>query len=110
MNYLGRPAEALDFALYAERLTPVRPPMYPAIVAQSLYGAERYEDAIAAASATIELDARGVEHVADRRAQALHLVLDAVRVLARAFRVVGDAVAQQLGHRAHRRDRCLELV
>ena len=61
LNYLGRPAEALDFALYAERLTPVRPPMYPAIVAQSLYGSERYEDAIAAASSTIELDARGVD-------------------------------------------------
>lgn len=60
-NYLGRPAEAIEFAKYALRLTPIHPPMYPAILATAYYGSGRYNEAIAAANAAIKLDQRKVE-------------------------------------------------
>jgi len=56
LNYLGRPSDAIEHAEFALRLTPVHPPMYPAILASAFYGSERYEDAIAAAKTAIELD------------------------------------------------------
>jgi len=59
--YLGRPAEAIEFAEYAVRLTPVWPPMFPAILATAYYGSGRYEEAIASAKATIELDSQRVD-------------------------------------------------
>ena len=61
LNYLSRSAEAIEFAQYAVHLTPVHPPFYPAILAHALYGAGRYEDAIAAAKAAIGLDPRKIE-------------------------------------------------
>jgi adenylate cyclase len=61
LNYLGRPAEAIEFAEYAVRLTPVHPPMYPAILASAYYGSERHEEATAAAKAAIELDEGNVD-------------------------------------------------
>jgi len=60
LNYLGRPREAIEHAQYALRLTPIHPPMYPAILASALYGSERHEEAIAAARTAIELDERNV--------------------------------------------------
>lgn len=56
LNYLGRPGEAIEFAQYAVRLTPVHPPDYPAVLASAYYGSERHEEAIIAARASIELD------------------------------------------------------
>ncbi len=61
LNYLGRPSEAIEHAEYALRLTPVHPPMYPAILASAFYGSERYEDAVAAAKTAIELDENHID-------------------------------------------------
>ncbi len=59
--YLGRPTEAIEFAEYAVRLTPVWPPMFPAILASAYYGSGRYEEAVATAKATIDLDSQRVD-------------------------------------------------
>ncbi len=56
LNYLGRSVEAIEYAQYALRLTPVHPPMYHAILASAFYGSEHHEEAIAAAKTAIELD------------------------------------------------------
>jgi TolB-like protein len=61
LNYLGRPSEAIEYAQYALRLTPVHPPMYPAILASAFYGSERYEEAVAAAKTAIELDENHID-------------------------------------------------
>ena len=61
LNYLGRPSEAIEHAEYALRLTPVHPPMYPAILASAFYGSERYDEAIAAAKTAIELDENHID-------------------------------------------------
>lgn len=61
LNYLGRPAEAIEFAMYAVRLTPVHPPEYPAILATAYHDSDRHEDALAAARAAIELSDDKVE-------------------------------------------------
>ncbi len=61
LNYLGRPAEAIEYAQYAVRLTPVHPPMYPAILATVYHGAKRHEQAIVAAKAAIQIDERNVD-------------------------------------------------
>ncbi len=61
LTYLGLSTEAIEFAQYALRLTPVYPQMYPAILASAYFGAERYEDAIAAAKTAINLDERSVD-------------------------------------------------
>lgn len=71
LTYLARPAEAIDFAQYALRLTPVHPPMYPAILASAYLGCGRHEEAIDAAKAAIDLDERGVD---------AHLMLAAANV------------------------------
>lgn len=56
LNYVDRSQEAIQFAERAIRLTPIAPTIYPAVLASSYYGAGRYEDAIAAAHAIIELN------------------------------------------------------
>ncbi len=61
LNYLGRPAEAIELAQYAVRLAPVYPPYYPAILASAYHGCDRHEEAIDAAKASIELNDRNVE-------------------------------------------------
>lgn len=61
LNYVGRSAEAIELAQYAVRLTPVHPPWYPAILASAYHGCDRYEEAITAAKASIELSDRNVE-------------------------------------------------
>lgn len=61
LNYVGRSAEAIELAQYAVRLTPVHPPWYPAILASAYHGCDRYEEAITAAKASIELNNRNVE-------------------------------------------------
>ena len=59
--YLGNPTEAIDLAEYAIRLKPVNPAMYPAILASSYHGSERYEKAITAANASIDLDESNID-------------------------------------------------
>jgi adenylate cyclase len=61
LNYLGHPAEAIEFAQYAVRLTPVYPPYYPAILASAYHDSGRHEEALAAARAAIELSDDKVE-------------------------------------------------
>ncbi len=60
LNYLGRSAEAIELARYAVRLTPIYPPMYPAILASAYYGCDRHEEAVAAAKASIDLNEHNV--------------------------------------------------
>ena len=55
LTYVGRPDEAVEFAQYATRLSPVHPPMFPAILAHALYDCGRNEEAVAAAKSAIEL-------------------------------------------------------
>jgi TolB-like protein len=54
--YLGRPAEAIDLAKVAMRLTPVYPVYYPAVLAAAYYGCGRYKEAIAAAREALQSD------------------------------------------------------
>jgi TolB-like protein len=61
LNYLGHPTEAIEFAQYAVRLTPVYPPYYPAILASAYHDSGRHEEAVAAARAAIELSEIKVE-------------------------------------------------
>lgn len=61
LNYLGRSPEAIDLAQYAVRLVPLQPPMYPAILASAYHGCGRYEEAIAAAKASIALNAHNID-------------------------------------------------
>ncbi len=61
LTYLGRSAEAIEFAQYALRLTPVHPSMYPAVLASAYFAAEQYQAAIAAAKTAIDLDERSVD-------------------------------------------------
>jgi adenylate cyclase len=56
LNFLGRPAEAIDLAKFAMRLTPVYPVYYPAVLAAAYYGCGRYEDAIVAAREVLQSD------------------------------------------------------
>lgn len=55
LNYLGEPREAIEYAQYAVRLTPVYPAEYPAVLAASYHDAERHAEAIAAAEASLKL-------------------------------------------------------
>jgi adenylate cyclase len=61
LNYLGQSGEAIAYAQYALRLTPVHPPMYPAILASAYYGDLRYEKATQAAKDAIDLDENHVD-------------------------------------------------
>jgi DNA-binding SARP family transcriptional activator len=54
--YLGHPSEAVEYARYALRLTPVHPPMHSGILANALFDAQRFEEAVQAAEIAIELD------------------------------------------------------
>jgi adenylate cyclase len=56
LTYLDQADEAVEFALYAMRLTPVHPPMYPAVLANAYYGCDRFEEAAAAAKDSVELE------------------------------------------------------
>ena len=71
LNYLGRPDEAIEFAQYAVRLTPVQLPIFPAMLAGAYHGAGRHEEAVGAAKAALELDDKSVDP---------HLILAAANV------------------------------
>jgi len=55
LNFLGRPREAIEFAQYAVRLTPVYPAEFPAVLASAYHDSNRYTEAIAAATASLQL-------------------------------------------------------
>ena len=81
LNYVGLSEDAIEFAQYATQLSPLYPPMFPAILASAFYGAGRFEEAVAAARAAIELSDQKVEpyillsaaHMALGRADDAHL-------------------------------------
>jgi adenylate cyclase len=54
-NYTGQPSHAIDLAKQAIRLTPLFPPLFPAVLATGHYLCEQSEEAIDAARGTIEL-------------------------------------------------------
>jgi len=56
LNYLDRPAEAIELSKTAIRLTPVHPTLFPAILASAYYGSDRHEEAIVAAREVIKRD------------------------------------------------------
>jgi len=55
LNYLGRPQEAIEFAQYAVRLTPVYPADFPAILAAAYHDSGRHVEAIEAANTSLKL-------------------------------------------------------
>jgi TolB-like protein len=61
LTYLGHATDAIQFAQYALRLTPVHLPMYPAVLASAYFGAGKYEEAVSAAKAAIDLDEGSVD-------------------------------------------------
>jgi adenylate cyclase len=61
LNYLGEFAKAIEYAEYAVRLAPIQPPFYAAVLPTAYYGCGRYEEAIGAAKAMVELGERNVE-------------------------------------------------
>ena len=61
LTYLGHTTEAIQFAQYALRLTPVQLPMYPAVLASAYFNAERYEEAVSAATSAINLDEDSID-------------------------------------------------
>jgi adenylate cyclase len=60
LTYLDQAAEAVEFAQYAMRLTPVHPPMYPAVLASAYYGCDRFNEAVVAAKEAIDLKTNDV--------------------------------------------------
>ncbi len=61
LNYVGQSEDAIEFAQYATQLSPLYPPMFPAILASAFYGAGHFEEAVAAARAAMELDDKKIE-------------------------------------------------
>ena len=61
LNYLGRPREAIELARYAVRLTPVYPAEFPAILAAAYHDSGRFEEAAAAAEASLQLRQEDVD-------------------------------------------------
>ena len=55
LNFLGRPREAIEFARYAVRLTPVYPAEFPAVLAAAYHDNSQFAEAIAAARASLQL-------------------------------------------------------
>ena len=55
LNFLGRSRDAIEFAQYAVRLTPVYPAEFPAVLAAAYHDSGRYTEAIEAAEASLKL-------------------------------------------------------
>ncbi|HEX9742906.1 MAG TPA: adenylate/guanylate cyclase domain-containing protein [Nitrospiraceae bacterium] len=109
LNYLGRPSEAIEYAQYALRLTPVHPPIYPAILASAFYGSERYEEAVAAAKTAIELDESHIDpylvliaaSIALEHSEDARWAADKVRRLKPTFNLTEFAIAQPYRDQTH---------
>jgi len=61
LNFLGQPQEAIEFAQYAVRLTPVYPAEFPFVLAASYHDSGRYSEAITAAQASLKLRADDID-------------------------------------------------
>jgi TolB-like protein len=62
LNYLGRPAEAVELANYAIRLAPVQPlPFYQVVLAAASYSSGKFEEAIAAAKEALRYDKENLD-------------------------------------------------
>jgi len=61
LNFLGRPREAIEFAQYAVRLTPVYPAEFPAVLAAAYHDSGQYAEAISAAEASLALRSNDVD-------------------------------------------------
>jgi adenylate cyclase len=102
LSYLGRPEEAIEFALYAVRLTPVYPAEFPAILASAYHDSGRYADAIEAAKASLELRANDVDpllvlsaaHAARGDREQARTIADQVLRIAPGFRLSEFAKTQ----------------
>jgi len=60
-NYIGKPAQAIDLAKQAIRLTPLFPPLFPAVLATGHYLCEQPEMAIEASRRAIELAPKNLD-------------------------------------------------
>ena len=61
-NYIGRPAEAIELAQRAIRLTPLFPPLFPAVLATGHYLCQQTDEAVDAARGAIELSPENLEN------------------------------------------------
>jgi DNA-binding SARP family transcriptional activator/TolB-like protein len=61
LNYLGQPREAIELARYAVRLTPVYPAEFPAILASAYHDSGLFDEAVAAAEASLQLKQEDVD-------------------------------------------------
>jgi len=102
LNYLGRSREAIEFAQYAVRLTPVYPAEFPAILATAYHDSDRHADAIAAARASLQLRADDIDpllilaasNVAQGNLEQAREAADRVRDLDPAFNLSDFAATQ----------------
>jgi adenylate cyclase len=102
LTYLDQAAEAVEFAQYAMRLTPVHPPMYPAVLASAYYGCGRFEEAVAAAKDAIDLKSNDLSpymylaasNIALDRTDEAHCVAMEVRDMEPDFSLAGFAKTQ----------------
>lgn len=60
-NFSGRPAEAIEMARTAMRHTPLVPPIFPALLANSHYLTGQHDAAVDAARGTLELEPNNLE-------------------------------------------------
>jgi tetratricopeptide (TPR) repeat protein len=102
LNYLGRPREAIEFAQYAVRLTPVYPAEFPAILATAYHDSGRHGEAIAAARASLQLREDDIDpllvlaaaNVAQGNMEQARAAADRVRAIDPAFNL-GEYAATQ---------------
>jgi len=102
LNYLGRPREAIEFAQYAVRLTPVYPAEFPAILAAAFHDSGRYDEAIAAANASLQLRDDDIDpllilaasHAAQGNLDEARAAADRVRAIDPAFNLEDYAATQ----------------
>ena len=85
LNFLGRSHEAIEFAQYAVRLTPVYPAEFPAVLAAAYHDSGRYTEAIVAAEASLKLRDNDIDPMLFLAAShvALGQVSDARQIAAR---------------------------
>jgi adenylate cyclase len=102
LNYLGRPREAIEFAQYAVRLTPVYPAEFPAILASAYHDSDRHSEAIAAARSSLQLRENDIDpllvlaasNVAQGNLEQAREAADRVRDIDPAFKLCEYAATQ----------------
>ena len=102
LNFLGRPREAIEFAQYAVRLTPVYPAEFPAVLAAAYHDSGQYAEAITAAEASLALRSNDVDpmliliaaHAARGDLEEARNIADRVIEIAPSFRLSEFAKSQ----------------